>query len=263
MNAELRFRPFLALTRREIKRFLKVIVQTIVAPLINSSLYLLIFGVSLGRNIDLQSGQNYLVFLLPGLIMMGCLNNSFANTSSSIVGSKFAGELEDYKVVTLNPWQILLALSTGGVMRGLMVAFLTLLVGEGFIYYEVGNFVMPENPFTLLYFLFVGGLCFASLGVSVAFWAKNFDQMSAVGSFLILPLIYLGGVFYSIDTLPPFWRSVSEFNPILYFINGVRYGFIGESDVPILTATILSLVMLSIFFSISFFVLKKSNFKRW
>lgn len=261
--SDLNIRPFISLAHREVLRFFKVIVQTIIAPLINSSLYLLIFGVSLGRNIVLESGQNYLVFLLPGLIMMGCLNNSYANTSSSIVGSKFAGELEDYKSVTLTPWQILLALSVGGVMRGLLVAFLTLFIGEAFIFYEVGHFIFPEHPLVLTYFLFVGGLCFASLGVSVAFWAKNFDQMSAVGSFIILPLIYLGGVFYSIDTLPEFWRTVSEFNPILYFINGVRYGFIGESDVPILTATIISLIMLSVFFTISFFVLKKSQYKRW
>ncbi len=263
IQQELRWTPFLLLFWREIRRFMKVVVQTVLAPLISSSLYLLIFGISLGKSIDLSSGMSYLAFLIPGLVMMGCLNNAFSNASSSVVGSKFAGELEDYKISPLSHSQIIWALSLGGVARGLMVATITFFVGQIFCYIQLGEMLSVKSPLLLVFFLLVGGIGFAMMGLSVALWSKTFDHLSAFGSFILLPLIYLGGVFYSIDTLPVFWQKVSMFNPILYFINGVRYSILGVSDVNVWFAALMSLVLLFVFYILSIYSFNRGSFQRW
>lgn len=260
---DLKWVPFVVLFNREIQRFFKVSIQTVASPLIASALYLLIFGVSLGKNIDLGVQMPYLAFLIPGLVMMGCLNNAFANSSSSVVGSKYAGELEDYKVSPLSPNQILWALCFGGLFRGLLVSGITFLVGEAFYYVQMGEWLSVAHPVFLLFFLSVGGLSFAAFGMSVAFWAKSFDHMGAVGSFILQPLIYLGGVFYSVNNLPEFWQVISKFNPMLYLINGVRFGILGISDVSLGMSIFMSLAMLVVFYLVAFLILKNTNYKRW
>ena len=254
---------FTTLYVREMKRFMKVVFQTVFTPMVNSTLYLLIFGVSLGSNIKSQNGISYLAFLIPGLVMMGVLNNAFQNSSSSIISGKFSGDLEDLKVVPLTPQMIIWAMSIGGLTRGFLVGFITYLVGEVFQYFVDGALSPIAHPFALLFFLAVGGLTFAKLGISVAFWAKTFDQMSAIGSFVLLPLIYLGGVFFSIHSLHPFWQGVAHFNPVLYLINGVRYGLVGVSDVDVVTATIVSLVSLLFFHLLGLRALRKGSYTRW
>jgi ABC-2 type transport system permease protein len=260
---DLRINPFISLYMREMKRFLKVIFQTVFTPLINATLYLLIFGLSLGKSIHLDGGLSYLAFLIPGLVMMAVLNNAFQNSSSSIVSGRFAGDLEDLKVVPLSSNQIIWALSTAGLCRGLVVGFITLLVGEIFFYIVEGSFLNVTHPFVFLFFLFAGGLIFAQLGITVAFWAKSFDQVSAVGSFVLVPLIYLGGVFFSLQGLHPFWLRLSEFNPVLYLINGVRYGLLGHSDVDISLAFAIVCGTLLLFFILAMRALKTANFTRW
>lgn len=263
MKQNITWVPFAMFFWREIRRFMKVSVQTVVAPLISSSLYLLIFGVSLGKSINLSSNVSYLAFLIPGLVMMGCLNNAFGNSSSSVVGSKFAGELEDYKVSPLSYTQIIWALSLGGLVRGLMVAAVTLMVGEVFYFVQHNTWLEIDNIFLLLMFLSIGGLSFAMMGVSVAVWAKSFDHLSAFSSFLLLPLIYLGGVFYSVEALPAFWQTISQFNPLLYLINGVRYAILGVSDVSLGSAFVMSMAMLIFFYILTYVSFKKGSFKRW
>lgn len=254
---------FVTLYRREMLRFLKVIFQTVFTPLINSTLYLLIFGVSLGASIHLASGVSYLAFLIPGLVMMGVLNNAFQNSSSSIVAGRFSGDLEDLKVVPVTPTIILWAMSIGGLSRGLLVGLITYGVGEVFRYLAEGTFTTLAHPLALLFFLSMGGLIFAMLGITVGFRAKTFDQMSAIGSFVLLPLIYLGGVFFSINGLHPFWQAVAHFNPVLYLINGVRYGALGVSDVDVVTASTVSLVALAICYYLALRALKYGNYGRW
>lgn len=258
-----RWAAFYALYRREMKRFLKVIFQTIFTPFINSTLYLLIFGVSLGASIRLDSGLSYLSFLIPGLVMMGVLNNAFQNSSSSVTSGKFSGDLEDLKVVPLSSSMIIWALSAGGLTRGLIVGFITYAVGEAFLYFTEGAFTPIAHPFWLIFFLVVGGLAFSKLGIAIAFWAKSFEQVSGVGSFVLLPLIYLGGVFFSTKGLHPFWQSISEFNPVLYFINGVRYGILGVSDVNVLTAAWISAGALIVFHVLGLYALKYGSYSRW
>jgi ABC-2 type transport system permease protein len=266
INNSIVLRPwdsFLTLYFREMKRFLKVIFQTVFTPLINSALYLLIFGVSLGSSIVLENQLTYLEFLIPGLLMMSVLNNAFQNSSSSIVSGRFSGDLEDLKVVPLTPQAILWAYSIGGLSRGLIVGAITFMVGEVFLFAVEGHFMQVAHPFILLFFLVVGGLSFAKLGVSVAFWAKSFDQLSAVGSFILVPLIYLGGVFFSLVHLHPFWKFASRGNPVLYFINGVRFGFLGVSDVDIMFAAGISLIALVIFHVLGLRALKQGTYTRW
>lgn len=254
---------FLTLLEKEIRRFFKVLVQTVVTPLVSSFLYLLIFGVSLGNVVQSHSGFPYLAFLVPGLMMMGLLNNSFQNSSSSIISSKFSGDIEDLRVVPLTDNQIIWALALAGLVRGLLVALVTLGVGEGFYYAQTGLLLGVANPFTLLYFIFAGGLLFGFLGISIAFWATGFEQLSAFSSFVLLPLTYLGGVFISVESLSPFWQSVSRLNPLLYLINGVRYGMLGMSDVQPELAFAVSAIGLIFFYFLARTSLKRGSFQRW
>lgn len=257
------FATFLTLYQREMMRFMKVVFQTVFAPMVNSALYLLIFGVSLGKTIHLENGISYLAFLIPGLVMMGVLNNAFQNTSSSIVSGKFSGDLEDLKVVPLTPQMIIWAMSAAALTRGLVVGLVTWGVGEVFGFVVEGRVIPVVHPLWLIVFLTIGGLTFAMLGISVAFWAKTFDQVSAIGSFLLLPLIYLGGVFFSLHGLHPFWQAVASINPVLYLINGVRYGLTGVTDVDVTLAFAVAVVSLMVFLFMGLRALKKGSYTRW
>jgi len=260
---EFRWTPFFTLLTKENKRFLKVAKQTLLIPIVNSSLYLLIFGVSLGENIKVGGTGGYLAFLIPGILMMGVLNNAFQNSSSSIGTSRFHGDLEDLRTVPLSPYQIVLAMSLGGLTRGLSVGFLIFLVGQVFYYFTFKEFLGVTNPGALIFFLVTGGLAFANLGISVGFWAKNFDQLTAVGGFVLLPLLYLGGVFFSLSHMHPFWQVISQANPMLYFINGVRYGFLGTSDIPPWTSALVSFFTTMALFLFAFRKVKNGQYGRW
>ena len=260
---ELVWSPFLSLFSREVRRFSKVLAQTIFIPVINSFIYLLIFGVSLGKNIQVIEGLSYLEFLIPGLIMMGCMNNSYQNGSSSLLSMKFGGEIVDIKASPLSVQQIIWAMSLGGLCRGLVVGLVVFISGELFYYFYESAWLIPVHPFYFLFFCIIGGLAFTKLGIAVAFWAKTFDHISAVGGFIILPLIYLGGVFFSLNNLHSFWITVSYFNPLLYFINGVRYGVLGISDVPINIAIWVSLLGVFLFHIVAIWTLKRGSYQPW
>lgn len=254
---------FVTLFSREIKRFMKVVVQTVVTPFVSSFLYLLVFGVSLGSQVQVHGGVPYLAFLIPGLMMMGLMNNAFQNSSSSIVSSKFSGDLEDIRVAPITNQQIVWAMSLGGVVRGGLVALVTYVVGALFYYFQQNEILMIAHPLALIYFVIMGGLIFGMIGISVAFWANSFDQLSAFSAFVLLPLTYLGGVFISIESLHPFWQTVAKLNPLLYLINGLRYGVLGVSDVEITHSVILSLIGFVVFYAVSLLALRKGSFQRW
>ena len=254
---------FFGLMNKEIRRFGKVAVQTVVTPFVTSFLYLLIFGVSLGASIKLSSGLSYLSFLIPGLVMMSVLNNCYQNSSSSIISGKFSGDLEDLRRVPLTSNQIVWALSFGGLVRGILVGCITFFVGLLFIKNIDGAWLGIQHPGVLLYFILIGGLSFAQLGISVAFWAKTFDQASAFGAFVLLPLTYLGGVFFSIENLHPFWQTLSKFNPLLYLINGVRFGILGVSDVSVSVAAIVAFIGLVFFYCLARVAMRTGSFNRW
>ncbi len=262
-SGELFFNPFYSLLRKEVMRFLKVSIQTILTPLVSSLLYLLIFGVSLGSYIQMKNGLTYIEFLIPGLVMMGCLNNAFQNASSSIIIAKFGGDLEDLKVAPISYTQIILAVAIGGLVRGLVVGITTYFVGAAFCYFKANIVLGIQHPLWLLVFVSIGGLAFSLLGLAAAFWAKSFDQMAVVNSFILLPLMYLGGVFFSIERLGPFWQSVARSNPLVYFINGVRFGFLGVADVEPTTALLVALATLIGLYLLCLRTLKRASFLRW
>jgi ABC-2 type transport system permease protein len=254
---------FLTLVRREIKRFLKVIIQTVVSPVISSFLYLLVFGVSLGGSVQLKNGVPYLSFLIPGLMVMGLINNAFQNSSSSVVTSKFSGDLEDIRVAPIPHSYIIWAMGLGGIIRGTMVAIVTGIVGMTFHYLQLGEFLWIKHPVLLIYFFATGGVTFAFLGIFVAVLANTFDQLSAFSSFILLPLTYLGGVFISVENLLPVWQFISKLNPLFYLINGFRYAILGQSDISIESSLLVTLAGVAVTFVIAKFSLKKGSFYRW
>lgn len=260
---ELKWTPFFSLFKKEIARFMKVIGQTVLTPLINSTLYLLIFGLSLGQSVQLSNGLTYLAFLIPGLVMMSSLNNSYQNSSSSIVGSKFHGDLQDLRVVPLSAQAIVWAMALGALVRGLMVATLALCVSEVFHLIAYGELWQIHQPILFLSFLCVGCLCFAMLGIAVGFQATSFEKINAISSFVLLPLLYLGGVFFSISGLHPFWQSIAKVNPLLYFINGLRYSASGVADVPILTCVVVAAVAFTTMFIIATRAVRFGSYTRW
>ncbi len=258
--------PFWFLFRKECHRFMKVLVQTVLTPLISSTLYLLIFGVSLGSQLSgegVLSGEKYLAFLVPGLMMMGLMNNAFQNSSSSLVSSKFTGDIEDLGIVPLTRDHIIWALSLASVVRGTLVAGMTLLAGEIFFYFQYGELISIAHPLWLFFFLIVAGLVFGQMGMMTAFWAKTFDQLSAVTTFVILPLTYLGGVFISIHSLHPIWQKISLANPLFYFINGLRYSVLGTADVSVEQSAGLALVALAVIYFWAHRLFSRITFSRW
>lgn len=259
----LRLIPFIALFYREVRRFMRIFFQTIASPLINVTLYLLIFGLSLGRQIDKIDGYTYLAFLIPGVAMMGSVRNAFDNAAGSIITSKFCGELEDFKIVPLSPSQIIWANGLAASFRGFLVALITFFIGEVFYLVEMKDLVSISHPFLALFFLIIGSFAYANLGLASAMLCRSFDQVNALNTFILLPLIYLGGVFFSLHQLDPIWQNISHFNPLLYLINGMRYSVIGVSDVDIGISIVVTLLSAVAFNMIAWWSLKVGDYHRW
>lgn len=248
---------FKGLFIREYKRFMKVPFQTIGTPVISTFLYLMIFGVSLGDSIHLKGGIHYLAFLIPGLITMNLIRNAYENSSSAIVAAKYMNELQDLRVTPLSLPNISLAKNLASLLRGFIVALITYLVGAAFYYLNFHEIYSIKHPLWLVVFFFVGGITFSSLGIFVAMFSRSFEQISAIGTFVLLPLIYLGGVFFNMDTLDPFWHAFSLCNPLFYLINGIRFAIIGASDINPMIALGVCLAFMVLFLLICHVSLKK------
>ncbi len=233
---------FLSLLRREVNRFLKIKRQTIGAPLLETFLYISVFGAALGSRIDELHGVDYVVFIIPGLIMMAWAMNAFANNSSSILQQKFQRAIDDQLSSPASPLELLLAFSLGGFLRGMIVATLTFTAASVLVDIPV------ERALVLLPALLLVGFFFAQLGVLVGVRAEQFDDVSFAQTFVLQPLIFLGGVFYSAALLPEPFQTLTHFNPVFYMIGLVRYGFLGyaEADVA-LSLGLLALATLALF----------------
>ena len=214
-----------ALFYKEILRFWKVGFQTVAAPVMTAMLYLLIFGHVLEDRVKVYDQITYTAFLLPGLVMMSVLQNAFANSSSSLIQSKMMGNLVFLLLTPLNHWSWFLAYVGSSVVRGLAVG-LGVFVVTG--WFTPLSFVAPQ---WIVLFAIMGATMLGSMGVIAGLWAEKFDQMAAFQNFIIMPMTFLSGVVYSIHSLPPFWQTLSHFNPFFYMIDGFRYGFFGVSDV--------------------------------
>jgi len=217
---------FQTLFYKELLRFWKVSFQTVLAPIITALLYLTIFGHALRGHVEVYAGVEYTSFLVPGLVMMSVLQNAFANSSSSLIQSKITGNLVFVLLPPLGHWEMFGAYVLAAVMRGLAVGCGVFIVTIVFVP------VSFTAPLYIIAFAMLGSAILGTLGVIAGIWAEKFDQLAAFQNFIIVPLTFLSGVFYSIHTLPPFWQSLSHFNPFFYMIDGFRYGFFGLSDVP-------------------------------
>jgi ABC-2 type transport system permease protein len=218
---------FLTLWRREVNRFLKIKKQTIGAPLLETFLYISVFGAALGSRIDELHGIDYVVFVIPGLIMMAWAMNAFSNNASSILQQKFQGAIQDQLSSPASPLELLLAFSFGGFMRGFLVGALTLAAASVLVDLPV------EHVLVLVPSLFLVGFFFAQLGVLIGVRAEQFDDIAIAQQFVLTPLIFLGGVFYSASLLPEPFQTLTHFNPVYYCINLVRYGFLDFTEANI------------------------------
>jgi ABC-2 type transport system permease protein len=215
------------LWRREANRFMKIKKQTIGAPMLETFLYISVFGAALGSRVGELHGIDYVVFVIPGLIMMAWSINAFSNNSSSILQQKFQGAIQDQLSSPASPLELLLAFSFGGFMRGLIVAALTFTAASFLVDLPVEHFLV------LIPALFLVGLFFSLLGVLIGVRAEQFDDVAFAQTFVLQPLIFLGGVFYSASLLPEPFQTLTHFNPIYYMINLVRYGFLGYSEASV------------------------------
>jgi ABC-2 type transport system permease protein len=216
---------FSTLLYKELLRFWKVAFQTIAAPVLTTLLYLLIFSHVMQGQARVYGAVPYSAFLVPGLVMMAVLQNAFANSSSSLIQSKITGNIIFVLLPPLSYWEFFAAYVLASVVRGMAVGVGVLLVSLGFVELSF------EHPLWIIAFAVAGSAILGTLGLIAGIWAEKFDQVAAFQSFLIMPLTFLSGVFYSIHSLPSFWQGLSQFNPFFYMIDGFRYGFFGVSDI--------------------------------
>ena len=232
---------FYTLFYKEVLRVWKVGFQTVLAPVLTALLYLLIFSHVLEQHVEVYPGVRYTAFLIPGLVMMSVLQNAFANSSSSLIQSKITGNVIFVLLAPLSYWDVFAAYVLASVVRGMVVGVGVLLVSLGFVGLSF------EHPLWILAFALICSAVLGTLGLIAGIWADKFDQIAAFQGFVIMPLTFLSGVFYSIHSLPAFWQELSRYNPFFYMIDGFRYGFFGVSDInPALSLAIAAASLLAL-----------------
>lgn len=227
MTSEKMWIAYYTMLRNEMVRILRIWSQTILPPVVTSSLYFIVFGAFIGSQISEINGFSYMQFIVPGLIMMSVITSAYSNTVSTFYFAKWIHTLDEMLVSPMPEWLIILGYVSGGVMRGLIVGVVVLLVSLFFTHLAI------HSVLVLIAAILLTAVLFSLGGLINGVFAKGFDGISIVPTFVLTPLTYLGGVFYSVHSLPPLWQTVSLFNPILYMVNAFRYGFLGISDIPL------------------------------
>lgn len=251
MSAEHQWIALYTLVRREVVRMFRIASQVFLPPIITTALYFLIFGTLMGNRIGQINGIDYKLFIAPGLIMMSVITNAYGNVSTSLFNVRFQKSIEEILVSPMHNGLLLLGYVLGGVIRGLLVAFLVFLVANFFLPLEFHHL-----PMTLLVVLLVSAV-FSLAGFTNAVLARNFDDVMLIPTFVLTPLTYLGGVFYSISMLPPLWQTISKFNPIVYMINAMRAAVIGQSEVSLSLSMSIIGIMLTVLLVLNMVLLKK------
>jgi len=236
---------------KEVVRIIRIWIQTVVPPAITMTLYFIIFGNLIGRRIGTMDGFDYMQFIAPGLIMMSVITNSYGNVVSSFFGAKFARHIEEMLVAPMSNATVIIGHIAGGVFRGLLVGVLVTIVALFFTKLEVAH------PFITISIVILSSTVFALAGFINGVFAQKFDDISIVPTFVLTPLTYLGGVFYSISLLPEFWQKVSLANPIIYMVNAFRYGFLGVSDINIVHAYAIVVLFMVGLFTVSLMLLNR------
>ena len=252
MPYDKQFISFYTILRKGVQRIFRIWSQTLLPSIVTSVLYFAVFGTILGSRIGELNGVPYILFVVPGLVMLSVITNSYMEVASTFFFSKFFSRIIDEILVSPTPPAIIIAGFVGnGVIRGMLVGVLVMLVSLFFALPSVAH------PLIVILFLFLSSLVFALGGLINGIYGKSFDGISIVPTFVLTPLVYLGGVFYSIQSLPPFWQTVSQFNPIFYIINGFRYGFLGTSDVSPLTCVLVLLGLMAVLLAVNVHLLNK------
>jgi len=242
---------FWTLYLKEVRRFMNVATQTVLAPVVTTLLFLAIFTLALGRAAPEVGGVTYAQFLAPGLVMMSMIQNAFANTSSSILISKVQGNIVDVLMPPLNAAELTMAYALGGVTRGIVVGISVALAMWIFVPMQV------HDPLAILFFAVSASLMLSLIGLIGGIWADKFDHIAAVQNFAVMPLSFLSGTFYSIDRLPENWRFVADFNPFFYNIDGLRYGFIGHADGSILIGAGVSIAINAFLLALAYLIVAR------
>ncbi|HGJ5857760.1 ABC transporter permease [Arsenophonus nasoniae] len=238
---------------KEITRFARIWVQTLLPPVITMSLYFIIFGNLIGARIGNMDGVNYMQFIVPGLIMMSVITNAYANVCSSFFGAKFQKSIEELLVAPVPTHIVIIGFVGGGVARGILVGLLVTLVSLFFVPLHIYSWWM------VIITVLMTAILFSLAGLVNAIFAKTFDDISIIPTFVLTPLTYLGGVFYSLSLLPEFWQMVSKLNPIVYMISGLRYGFLGISDVAISITLSVLVIFIVILYAITWYLIEKGQ----
>jgi len=244
---------YLTITRKEIMRFLRIWVQTIIPPVVMVALYFIIFGNLIGQRIGEMDGMNYVDFIMPGLVMMSIITNSYANVVSSFYGAKYSRHIEEMQIAPVPSLVILLGFVSGGIARGLCVGIAVTLVSLLFTDFSI------HSPLVVLAVALLTSCLFAMAGLINGIFANSFDDISIIPTFVLTPLTYLGGIFYSIRLLPDIWQQVSLVNPILYMVNSFRYGFRGTSDIELATALAVILAFIAVLFAVCLALLERGT----
>lgn len=240
-----------ALFIKEVKRFYSVVVQTVFAPIVSTLLYLLVFGHVIETKLEMFGELSYSQFLIPGLVMMAILQNAFSNTSSSLIQSKMHGNLTFVLLSPISPFELYVAFIAASVVRGLAVGIGILVIGM------IGYDLTVQSPLWVLLFAVLSAAMMGGLGMLAGILSDKYDQLAAFQNFIIMPLTFLSGVFYSIHALPDMWQAVSHFNPFFYMVDGFRYGFFEQSDVSVYISLVVTTIFLVIITAINLILLNK------
>lgn len=251
MNFSLNMTALYTIIRKEIIRVLRIWIQTILPPVITMSLYFIIFGSLIGSRIGKMGGYDYMQYIAPGLIMMSVITNSYGNVVSSFFGAKYGRHIEEMIISPMSSAIIIIGHVAGGVLRGLLVGMLVTIVALGFTDLQV------KYPLITFSIVVLTSVVFSLAGFINALFAKNFDDIAIVPTFILAPLTYLGGVFYSISLLPEFWQTISKGNPILYMVNAFRFGMLGSSDISITYAYLIIIFFVFFLFILSFLLFNR------
>ncbi|MGX7074984.1 ABC transporter permease [Globicatella sanguinis] len=245
------FTALKSLVMKETNRYLRIWVQTLVPPVITTSLYFIIFGKMIGGRIGEMGGFSYMEFIVPGLIMMSSITSSYANVSSSFFSQKLQKNIEELLVAPVPTHVIIWGFVLGGVGRSLIVASLVTMVSLFFVPLHVHSWLV------VMMTILMTAILFSLAGLINGVFARSFDDVSIVPTFVLQPLTYLGGVFYAISMLPPFWQAVSKINPIVYMISGFRYGFLGIGDVPIAMSITILIIFIAVLYSLAYYLVDR------
>ncbi len=254
MNTQRNWISFYTMVRKDVVRMFRIWIQTFLPPVMTSVLYFLIFGTVLGSRIGEIQGVPYMTFVVPGLVMLAIVTSAYANTSFTFFSSKFfARSIDEILVSPTPPWVMIAGFIGGGMVRGLLVGTLVLLVSVLF----TGLHLSVHSLLVILLFAVLTCLVFSLAGLVNGIYAKSIDGINIVPTFVLTPLTYLGGIFYSIHALPDWWKTITYINPLFYLVNGFRFGFLGFSDVPLSFSLLILLAMIAGLIAINWYLLRK------